>query len=84
MRWAARLLGAARDWDVLVTQTLPKLFATAPRELRGEVKATLARAQAKRDAARADVLAALGTARFARLALRLQAWTMTSPPKGAR
>jgi len=82
LRWAARLLGAARDWDVLVTQTLPELFATAPRELRGELKATLARAQAKRDAARADVLGALGTARFARLALRLQAWTLTSPPKG--
>jgi triphosphatase len=81
LRWAARLLGAARDADVLVTQTLPKLFATAPRELRGEAKATLARAQAKRDGARADVLGALGTARFARLALRLQAWTMTPPPK---
>ena len=82
LRWAARLLGAARDWDVLVAQTLPKLFATAPRELRGEVTATLALAQARRDAARADVLAVLGTARFARLALRLQAWTMTTPPKG--
>ncbi len=82
LRWAARLLGAARDWDVLVTQTLPKLFATAPRELRGEVKATLARAQARRDAARADILAVLGTARFARLALRLQAWNMTPPPIG--
>jgi inorganic triphosphatase YgiF len=82
LRWAAQLLGAARDWDVLVTQTLPKLFANAPRELRGEVRTTLARAQAKRDAARTDVLGALGTARSARLALRLQAWTVTSPPKG--
>lgn len=82
LRWAARLLGAARDWDVLVAQTLPRLFATAPRELHGEVSATLARARARRDAARADVLAVLGTARFARLALRLQAWTMTPPPKG--
>jgi len=82
LRWAARLLGAARDWDVLVGETLPKLFAAAPRELGSDVKATLARAQAKRDGARADVLGALGTARFARLALRLQAWTMTSPPKG--
>ena len=82
LRWVARLLGAARDWDVLVGETLPKLFAAAPCELRGDVKATLASAQAERDGARAVVLGALGTARFARMALRLQAWTMTPPTKG--
>ena len=82
LRWAARLLGAARDWDVLLGETLPKLLNAAPRQLGDEVKATLKRAKEERDAARADVLAALATARYARLALRLQAWVMTSPPKG--
>jgi CHAD domain-containing protein len=82
LRWVARLLGAARDWDVLLGETLPKLLAAAPRQLGDEVKATLRRARDERDAARADVLAAISTARFARLALWLQAWTMTSPPKG--
>jgi inorganic triphosphatase YgiF len=82
LRWAARLLGAARDWDVLLGETLPKLLAAAPPQLGDEVKATLQRAEGDRDAARADVLAALATARYARLALRLQAWTMTPAPKG--
>jgi inorganic triphosphatase YgiF len=82
LRWAAQLLGTARDWDVLLGETLPRLLAAAPRRLGDEVKATLKRAQDKRDAARADALSAFATARYARLALRLQAWTMTSPPKG--
>jgi inorganic triphosphatase YgiF len=80
--WVARLLGSARDWDVLVTETLPRLLADVPHELSEQVRTDLAVATAKRDAARADVLAALAAARYARLALQLQAWTMTSPPKG--
>jgi inorganic triphosphatase YgiF len=82
LRWAARLLGDARDWDVLLGETLPKLLAAAPRELGDQVKATLARAREQRDAARTSVIAALDTSRFARMALQLQVWTMTPPPKG--
>ena len=82
LRWAARLLGAARDADVLVTQTLPRLLADAPLKLRRDAKPLLGQACAQRAAARDRVLAALATARFARLALRLQAWTMSVSPKG--
>jgi len=82
LRWAARLLGTARDADVLVTQTLPRLLADAPLKLRRDAKPLLGQAAAQRAAARDRVLAALATARFARLALRLQAWTMSRPIKG--
>jgi inorganic triphosphatase YgiF len=82
LRWAARLLGDARDWDVIVGETLPKLLKAAPAQVNFQLAATLDRARAKRDAACVDARTALATARFARLALQLQAWTMTSPPKG--
>jgi CHAD domain-containing protein len=82
LRWAARLLGAARDADVLALQTLPRLLAETPRQLGSGVKKTLQRARAKQEVARRRVLAAMDTSRYARLALRLQAWSMTSPPKG--
>jgi len=82
LRWVGRLLGAARDWDVLVGETLPKLLEAAPPQLSDAAKATLDRAQAKRDIARGDLLAGLATARYARICLQLQIWTMTSPPKG--
>ncbi|MBS1135115.1 MAG: hypothetical protein H6R02_2256, partial [Burkholderiaceae bacterium] len=71
-----------RDADVLVTQTLPRLLADAPLKLRRDAKPLLGQANAQRAAARDRVLAALATARFARLALRLQAWTMSVSPKG--
>ncbi|HQR22058.1 MAG TPA: CHAD domain-containing protein [Burkholderiaceae bacterium] len=82
LRWAARLLGAARDADVLLTQTLPMLLSGTPPALDGDTKQMLRQAAVQREAARSRVLAALATARYARLALRLQAWMMTPPPAG--
>ena len=81
LRWAGRLLGASRDWDVLTGQTLPTLATAA-----GIDDATLApllvNAHAKRDAARAGAVAGAASPRYAQLALRLQSWMLTPAPKG--
>ena len=82
LRWVGRFLGAARDWDVLTAVTLPAALATAPKKLGPHAHALLERAGTKRDAARTAAVAALATPRYARLALRLQAWTLSPPPKG--
>jgi CHAD domain-containing protein len=62
--------------------TLPAALASAPKTLEVHAHALLERAARKRDAARAAAVAALATPRYARLALRLQAWTLSPPPKG--
>jgi inorganic triphosphatase YgiF len=82
LRWVGRLLGAARDWDVLTAVTLPAALATVPQKLGPHVHALLERAGEKRDGAHAAAAAALATSRYARLALRLQAWTLSPPPTG--
>ena len=82
LRWLGRALGAARDSDVLLEQTLPAVFAEAPPELQGDVQALLQAAGEVRVAARAAALAALATPRLARLALEVHAWTLTPAPPG--
>jgi triphosphatase len=82
LRWAGRLLGDARDGDVLAGETLPAFAAAAPPELGSRVQLLLDHACTRRDAARTAATAALATPRYARLALRLQAWTLTPPPAG--
>ena len=82
LRWVGRLLGDARDWDVLAGETLPAFAAAATPELGPQAQRLLDQACTRRDAARAEATAALATHRFARLALRLQAWTLTPPPAG--
>lgn len=77
--WAGRLLGAARDADVFAEETLPALLAQAP-HANGHVEHLQARVAEARATARAQALAGLASARFARLALRLQAWTLSPPP----
>jgi CHAD domain-containing protein len=84
LRWAARLLGAARDWDVMVSMTLPGLLAQAPRAERHLARTLLARAQRQRLKERREVVRAITSARFARLALRLHSWTLTPSPRGRR
>lgn len=80
LRWAGGLLGDARDWDVLAGETLPSFAASAPPELGAEAQRLLEQASKRRDAARTVATDALATPRYARLALRLQAWTLTPPP----
>ena len=80
LRWVGRLLGAARDWDVLTTQTLPAIATGVDP---AQMEALFRTAGEKRDAAREATVAALRTSRFAQLALRLQAWTMTPARSGS-
>lgn len=84
LRWVGQALGAARDWDVLVESTLPAMLAAAPAALRARMRTLHRRAMRRRDDEHRKAVAALSSARFARLALRLQAWTMTPAPKGGR
>ncbi|HTN49812.1 MAG TPA: CHAD domain-containing protein [Burkholderiaceae bacterium] len=80
LRWIGRLLGQTRDWDVLVAETLPALTAAAPRAVHRDLGRLLARATERRDASRAGTAAALASGRFARLALRLQRWSLSPAP----
>jgi triphosphatase len=82
LRWVGRLLGEARDWDVLAGETLPAFATGAPQELAAQAQRLLEHAGNRRDAARAAATAGLATPRYARLALRVQAWTLTPAPAG--
>jgi inorganic triphosphatase YgiF len=84
LRWVGQTLGAARDWDVLVESTLPAMVTAAPAALRARMRTLHKRALRRRDQEHRKAVAALSSARFARLALSLQAWTMTPAPKGGR
>ena len=81
LRWIARETGAARDWDVLATATLPAILhawgeAPATRSVR-------ARVAARRKAARETLRAALRTPRYARLVLHLARGLATPAPQPA-
>jgi inorganic triphosphatase YgiF len=82
--WVGQTLGAARDWDVLVESTLPAMVTAAPEALRTQMRLLLGRARRRRDQEHRKAVAALSSARFARLALKLQAWTLTPAPKRRR
>jgi triphosphatase len=72
-RWLARILGAARDWDVFATETLPPVTA---RYAGHDGLVTLARAtERKRAAANSRARSAVASARGQGLLLALGAWT---------
>lgn len=67
LRWLMGVLGPARDWDVLVTETLPPLMgAMADRSLQSLARA----AQLRRDEARTGMIAAVSSRRLTRLLLQ--------------
>lgn len=81
LRWIAGVAGRARDLDVFAGDTLPAIAAAA-REAgharsAGWVEALAAAADAARGAARGDLRAAIGTARYRRLVLALGAFLAT-------
>ncbi len=75
LHWLAQTLGAARDWDVVVEQTLPAFLSSAPVDDADQRR--LQRA-ARREQARAtkQAVAAVSSRRYARLVLRLASWSM--------
>jgi inorganic triphosphatase YgiF len=77
LRWLARRLGAVRDWDVMLAQSLPGLTTAVP------AAAPLAEQAVQRRRRDDESLRqALASPRYARLALRLLRWAATPGPDG--
>lgn len=74
-------LGGARDWDVLVTDTLPGIMAALPRE--PALAAVQAAAGSRRDAARQIARQALASPRTTELMLDLAGAVLASAGTGA-
>jgi inorganic triphosphatase YgiF len=75
LHWLAQTLGAARDWDVVVEQTLPAILSSAPAD--DEDHRVLRRAARKAQArAIRQAVAAVSSRRYARLVLRIAHWSM--------
>ena len=71
IKWLAKILGHARDWDVFTTQTLPPFVAAFARDetLAPGLARVRARVAARRRSARAAARAAVASPRFHRLLL---------------
>jgi inorganic triphosphatase YgiF len=81
LRWIARTLGAARDWDVLVGESLPAIEASLDPSMASACERLAARARQRREHARGQARAALASPRFAAAALALLAWS-AAPARG--
>lgn len=81
LKWLGTVLGRARDWDVLATETLPPLIDAFDDTT---VSASISKEAAKhRRTARAEMREALTSIRYARLSLTLACWAAlaeASPP----
>lgn len=80
--WLGRALGPARDWDVLVEETLPGYLTT--RGTPPGYTRLLADASEARRAARQVATAAVGSPRYGELILDLLAWLELPPPPGRK
>lgn len=72
IRWLAKVMGEARDWDVLATQTLPGLLQAHGESPGGDGLASAV--QAQRESKRAALRTALRSPRYARFILTLARW----------
>lgn len=79
LHWLAQTLGTARDWDVIVEQTLPSIPSSAPVDAADQ---RLLKRAARREQARAtrQAVAAVSSRRYARLVLRTARWSMDDAP----
>jgi triphosphatase len=82
LRWIARALGAARDWDVLAAELLPAFEASLGTGLAAAFERLRAQAEQRRRRARDEARAALASARFALAALALLEWSAAPPGDG--
>lgn len=81
IQWLARLLGNVRDLDVFLAETLPPIEAAlAPDTDFNALKNAMS---ARRDLCRKEVRAALISARYGTLLLRLLAWLNQATPPPA-
>jgi inorganic triphosphatase YgiF len=79
LRWMADCFGAVRDWDVLFTQILPSLRKATGDGQEAQWDKLMQRAQARRRRQQLRLQATLGSASFARAALRLLRWAEEPP-----
>lgn len=80
LRWFARALGEARDWDVITDQTLPSLGKGIGAD---KVQALVQTADQRRRQARAKIRESVLTPRYAALVLNAERWCMTPSPAAA-
>jgi triphosphatase len=79
LRWLARRLGRARDWDVLADTTLPAILESAG--LGDKPARTLSRAARRtRNGALARAVDAVSSRRYSNLVLHLAQWSLSDPP----
>ena len=79
LQWFARILGEARDWDVIADETLPSLAEGIGVDA---TKPLVAQADARRRRAREDIRKTARSARYAALVLNGERWCMTPAPAG--
>ncbi len=72
LAWLQTALGPARDWDVFVLQTLTPLRRRLPDD--PDLAGLLSAAEARRELANQEAVAALLTSRYTDLLLRLELW----------
>ena len=72
LQWIVEVLGAARDWEVLATSTLPGVFGDGTANLDGEVLIRLANETALRH--RVGAAAAVDSPRYSSLAVDIELW----------
>ena len=72
-RWFQQRLAPARDWQVFLSETLPKIASYAP-EQEEAIERLQRIARAERRRAAGDAAACLGSRRYARLLLQFERW----------
>ena len=80
LRWLARALGEARDWDVIAGATLPSLAQGIGADA---ARALAEKAEPLRAAAAEKIRNAVRSARYTALVLNGERWCMTPAPAGA-
>ena len=81
LRWFARALGEARDWDVITDETLPSLTEGIGIDA---AKPLVAKADERRRQARENIRKAARSARYAALVLNGERWCTTPAPADAQ
>lgn len=77
LQWLGRILGPARDWDVIVTETLPAIRESAPEKLAFE--SLVAEAAARRVKAQRAVQRTLRSRKYQRVMLGIACWVASQP-----
>lgn len=80
LRWLANTLGPARDWDVLLGETLPEFVSTCG--VPTGYTRLLADAAAARQHVRREAVSALRSARYGELLIDLMMWLQRPTPRG--